>query len=247
MRQFGGLSAPVAVLVLFLFCCYLGLYHGFFGLLLSLLAGRGRDYRRALVTAPFLWVAVELARTRITGFPWNLLGIAQVDNVALCRIAAWTGVYGISFEIVLVNVALAAAFLVPREKRGAMLVAALAAAAVLQAGSWSKLRPAKPDHLRAAGAAKYSGLRQLDAGVFSADPERTDRPHREVRRRQSGEDRSDRLARIARAVLHQRSAISRMPSATWRAHTKAWIVAGSIGSDVRTSQAQSRQRSTPPP
>ena len=43
MRHFGGLSTPVAVLVLFLFCCYLGLYHGFFGLLLSLLTGRGRD------------------------------------------------------------------------------------------------------------------------------------------------------------------------------------------------------------
>lgn len=134
MHQFGGMSAPVAALVLFLFCCYLGLYHGLFGLLLGLLAGSTRDHRRALVTAPFLWVAVELARTRVTGFPWNLLGIAQVDNAALCRIATWTGVYGISFEILLVNVALASAFLVPREKRGAMLAAALAAAAVLQAG-----------------------------------------------------------------------------------------------------------------
>jgi len=86
------------------------------------------------VAAPFLWVATELARTRITGFPWNLLGTAQVDNVPLCRIATWTGVYGISCEIVLVNVAVAAAFLVPRQKRGALLVAALAAAAVLQSG-----------------------------------------------------------------------------------------------------------------
>ena len=133
MRQYGGLNGPMALLVLFLFCCYLGLYHGLFGLLLALLASP-RDDRRALVLAPFLWVGVELARTSITGFPWNLLGIAQVDNVALCRIAGWTGVYGISFEIALVNVALAAAFLVPRAKRGAMLVAALAAAVVLQAG-----------------------------------------------------------------------------------------------------------------
>ncbi len=133
MRQYGGLSTPMAVLVLFLFCCYLGLYHGLFGLLLSLLS-EPRDFRRALVLSPFVWVAVELARTRITAFPWNLLGIAQVDNSALCHISAWTGVYGISFEIVLVNVSLAAAFLVPKEKRGALLVAALAAAAVLQAG-----------------------------------------------------------------------------------------------------------------
>jgi len=134
MRQYGGLSTPLALLVLFLFCCYLGLYHAGFGLLLGLLAGSARDYRRPLVIAPFAWVALELARTRVTGFPWNLLGTAQVDNAALCRIAAATGVYGVSFEIVLVNVAVAAAFLVPREKRGTMLAAALAAAAVLQAG-----------------------------------------------------------------------------------------------------------------
>ena len=134
MRLYGGLSAPMAALALFLFCCYLGLYHGFFGLLLSLLVQGSRDFRRALVTAPFLWVALELVRTRVTGFPWNLLGTAQVDNVALCRITEWTGVYGVSFEIVLVNVAVAAAFVIPRQKRGAMLAAALAAAAVLQAG-----------------------------------------------------------------------------------------------------------------
>lgn len=134
MRQYGGLSSAAALLALFLFCLYLGLYHGLFGLLLAMLAGPDRDDRRALVTAPFLWVAMELARTRITGFPWNLLGIAQVDNVPLCRIASWTGVYGISFEIMLVNVAVAAAFLVPRKKRGPLLVAALASAAVLQSG-----------------------------------------------------------------------------------------------------------------
>jgi apolipoprotein N-acyltransferase len=146
MRQYGGLSTAEAVLALFLFCCYLGLYHGLFGLLVSLMASSGRDFRRALVIAPFLWVAVELARTRVTGFPWNLLGIAQVDNLALCRIASSTGVYGISFEIALVNVALAAAFLVPRQRRFALLAAALAAAAVLQAGRLVEAPPAKADH-----------------------------------------------------------------------------------------------------
>src|SRR5580658_9692403 len=146
MRQFGGMSTPLALLALFLFCLYLGLYHGLFGLLLGLMAGPGRDYRRALVAAPFLWVAAELARTRVTGFPWNLLGTAQVDNVSLCRIAGWTGVYGLSFEIVLVNVAFAAAFLVPKPKRGAMLAAALAAAAVLQAGRLIEAPGATADH-----------------------------------------------------------------------------------------------------
>jgi apolipoprotein N-acyltransferase len=134
MHEHGGLSVAAAALALFLFCLYLGLYSGFFGLLVGLAAGPGRDNRRALIAVPFLWVAVELARTRVTGFPWDLLGTAQVDNISLSRITTWTGVYGVSFEIMLVNVALAAAFLVPRKKRSTLLLASLAAAAVLQAG-----------------------------------------------------------------------------------------------------------------
>ena len=134
MHEHGGLSVAAAALALFLFCLYLGLYHGLFGLLVGLAAGPGRDNRLALVSVPFLWVAAELARTRVTGFPWDLLGTAQVDNISLSRISTWTGVYGISFEIMLVNVAVAAAFLVPRKKRATLLAAALAAAVVLQAG-----------------------------------------------------------------------------------------------------------------
>ena len=134
MHEHGGLSVPAAALALFLFCLYLGLYHGLFGLLLGLAAGPRRDNRLALVSVPFLWVAAELARTRVTGFPWDLLGTAQVDNISLSRISTWTGVYGISFEIMLVNVAVAAAFLVPRKRRSTLLAASLAAAAVLQAG-----------------------------------------------------------------------------------------------------------------
>jgi apolipoprotein N-acyltransferase len=74
MHEHGGLSTPAAALALFLFCLYLGLYHGLFGLLIGLVAGPGRDNRLALAAAPFLWVAAELARTRVTGFPWDLLG-----------------------------------------------------------------------------------------------------------------------------------------------------------------------------
>ena len=134
MHEHGGLSVPAAALALFLFCLYLGLYHGLFGLLLGLTVGPRRDNRLALISVPFLWVGTELARTRVTGFPWDLLGTAQVDNISLSRITTWTGVYGVSFEIMLVNVAVAAAFLVPRKKRATLLMAALAAAAVLQAG-----------------------------------------------------------------------------------------------------------------
>jgi apolipoprotein N-acyltransferase len=137
MHRYGGLPVPMAALALILFCMYIGIYQGLFGFLVALVAGRGSMPRRALVSAPFLWVAVELARTRITGFPWELLGYAQTANVALTRMATLTGVYGLSFEIVLVNSAFAAAFLVEKTRRKRLLLAAFGAALALQAGQWA--------------------------------------------------------------------------------------------------------------
>ncbi len=126
-----GWVRAAALGLLFLFCFILRSITDSFGLLISLLANpadsfgslepaRARSHsgtREVLLLAPFLWVAVELARTRITGFPWDLLGIAQVDNIPLARIATVTGVYGLSFEIMVVNTALAAAFVI-RSERG---------------------------------------------------------------------------------------------------------------------------------
>jgi apolipoprotein N-acyltransferase len=166
MHRYGGLPIPVAVLALVLFCMYVGLYHGMFGLLLAWVAGSnvsgskvggskvggqktaawGASIRRTLVAAPFLWVAVELARTRITAFPWELLGYAQTGNFALTRIATFTGVYGLSFEIVLVNSVFAAAFLAAKKRRKTLLAAACAAVVILQTGQWLAPPPAATDH-----------------------------------------------------------------------------------------------------
>jgi apolipoprotein N-acyltransferase len=174
MHRYGGMPLPAATLALILFCMYVGLYHGMFGLLQALVAGAkvagsnhprlekrldktgsnsaaaGPSIRRALGAAPFLWVAVELARTRITAFPWELLGYAQTANFGLTRITTLTGVYGLSFEIALVNSVFAAAFLVPndapKERRKLLLAAACVAAMVLQAGQLLSPPPVAPDH-----------------------------------------------------------------------------------------------------
>lgn len=145
MHGYGGLSAPVAAGVLVLFCLYLGLYHGMFAALLAR-TGRSRIFAgaRVLWVAPFLWVAVELARSRITGFPWDLLGTAQVENVPLSQLATITGVYGVSFVIALVNAGFAGVALMPKKKLRAVL--ALAAAIVLQAGIMFHPEPAPVTH-----------------------------------------------------------------------------------------------------
>jgi apolipoprotein N-acyltransferase len=139
MHVYGGIGTAMSILLLVLFALYLGLYHGLFGLLLALIAARRNGFSlRALVFTPFLWVAVEMGRAYITGFPWDLLGTTQIDNIPLSRIATVTGVYGISFEIALVNTAVAAAFLVPYARRKFLLTAALVAALVLHAGKLQK-------------------------------------------------------------------------------------------------------------
>ena len=144
MHSYGGLSLPVALFVLALFCLAAGLFHAGFGLLVSL-AARSRKHalRNALLLSPFFWVAMELARDRITSFPWDLLGVAEVSNVALTRIAVLTGAYGISFEIALVNAAFATALLMTPRARGRMLLLALVIAALLECGRFVPI-PAMP-------------------------------------------------------------------------------------------------------
>jgi apolipoprotein N-acyltransferase len=102
MYLYGALAKPIAAGILILFCLYLGLYHALFGTLVAALRRRF-DRQTALLLVPFAWVAVELARARITGLPWDLLGTAQVDNPLLTRLAPITGVYALSFVIAAVN------------------------------------------------------------------------------------------------------------------------------------------------
>ncbi len=103
MHFYGGLSKPVAAGILVLFCLYLGLYHALFGTLIAAFRRSRLGVRGALLLSPLAWVAVELARARVTSFPWDPLGVTQVDNPLLTRLAPLTGAYGISFVIAAVN------------------------------------------------------------------------------------------------------------------------------------------------
>ena len=103
MYLYGGLPKPLSLVILILFALYLGLYHALFGCLVGMLRRVGLGRNAILLLVPFVWVAVELARARITSFPWDLLGMTQVDNSLLSRLAPFTGVYGLSFVVALVN------------------------------------------------------------------------------------------------------------------------------------------------
>jgi apolipoprotein N-acyltransferase len=142
MNVYGRLGAPAAALITIAYCIIMGTHHGVFGLLVVMMARRSSGgNRRPLLLAPVFWVAVELARDRVIGVPWNPLGGAQVDNIPLARIAQTAGVYGLSFAVMLVNCALVAALLLRGQRRKNLFVTTVAAAIALQIGVFAKPAP----------------------------------------------------------------------------------------------------------
>jgi apolipoprotein N-acyltransferase len=139
LNGYGKLVGPLAALITAGYCIIMGMQHGVFGLLVVLMARRSSaGNRRPLLLAPFFWVAIELYRDRITGVPWQPLGGAQVDNIPFARIAQTTGVYGLSFAVMLVNCAFVAALLLRAQRRKNLLISAVAAAVALQIGVLAK-------------------------------------------------------------------------------------------------------------
>lgn len=130
MHFYGGISKPVAAGILVLFCLYLGLYHALFGALIASFRRSRLGVQGALLLSPFAWVAVELARARITSFPWDILGITQVDNPLLTRLAPWVGAYGLSFIIAGVN-ALWLTRITLKERRFTRIILGVAGVAIV--------------------------------------------------------------------------------------------------------------------
>jgi apolipoprotein N-acyltransferase len=137
MLLYGGLPPVVSALILLLFSLVLGLYFGLFGLGIAFVQQRTGSTRWALLFAPFLWTALELAGARITSVPWDQLGYSQVDDRTLTLLAPWTGVYGISFLLVAANAFLAERIVSKFERTNLAyrVIAAMVLAALL-AGVW---------------------------------------------------------------------------------------------------------------
>lgn len=92
------------------------------------------DFQRCLYAAA-AWVSSEWIRTVILqGFYWGI-SYSQSFEPALIQTAAWTGSYGISFVIVLVNCLLWNAFQNPSERKALIIWALAIFAVVYMAGA----------------------------------------------------------------------------------------------------------------
>lgn len=140
--RYGGISAPVAVLLVAGLCLLLGLYWaGFFATLAQAVRRRGEG---ALLLAPFAWVLWEWLRgTMLTGFPWWGPGYALSLYPALLQNVRFFGILGLSLLALLAASAVA---LWVRERGSPVTLAAVAASLVLYGAAffWGGIKEHKP-------------------------------------------------------------------------------------------------------
>lgn len=134
MFLYGGLPSAVSAGILVLYSLILGLYFGLFAWMVAVTRNTfGSTF--SLLLAPFLWVATDLLASLFTKVPWDELGYAQVGNLLLTRIAPFTGVYGVTFVLIFVNIIFVRALIANRTRwRVGFAILGLLLAAILQSG-----------------------------------------------------------------------------------------------------------------
>ena len=105
VHTYGNVPLILSGLILLLLVVYLSLFIGAFTFLTRLI--QMRSGIQTIFLTSIIWVALEYLRSFfLSGFPWANLGHSQYLNLPFIQMADITGVYGLSFVILLVNAAL---------------------------------------------------------------------------------------------------------------------------------------------
>jgi len=134
LTVYGHLSSVLSVFFIVLLSAYLALYFSAFAFGIRWI--RTKTELSETLLGPPLWVALEYLRGfLLSGFPWELLGYSQYRVLSLVQIADLTGVYGVSFLIILANAALYRLALFAAERRWSPAFREVLAAGILIAGT----------------------------------------------------------------------------------------------------------------
>lgn len=124
LHRYGGLSAPLAVFLILLFCLALALYPALLAALYARL--RPSCWGGRAVLAAACWTACELLRGQVfPAFPWLAIGYTQTPPSPLAGWAAVLGVYGLGFLLALSAALLVEAWREPARRRLALTLAVL--------------------------------------------------------------------------------------------------------------------------
>jgi apolipoprotein N-acyltransferase len=98
--HYGGLPMVVSLLIYIILVLVMALFWAFFCLIWIKIY---QSFPKlAFLLTPFLWISFEyILAYFLTGFPWGLLGSSQYLNLYFIQLASITGVYGLSFVLVL--------------------------------------------------------------------------------------------------------------------------------------------------
>jgi len=141
--QFGGVPMPVAMLLAIVFAMFMSLFYALAGWVSVSLTQRFSLSRLQglLIVFPSIWTLSEVARGYfLTGFPWLSLGYSQTGS-PLAAFAPVTGVFGVSWLVVLISASLVLLVVgTIREKTVGLMTALLVVAVVSVSGlvSWSQ-------------------------------------------------------------------------------------------------------------
>ena len=127
---FAGDNYRLSITAYVFFCLYFAFYWGIWGFFSSLIKKYCTNTLFFVILSACLWVALEYVRTYILGsWPWLIIAYSQYKFPQLIQIAEFTGVYGVSFAIILINGLLY--FGIFEKKRNYLFYAAILFAAIL--------------------------------------------------------------------------------------------------------------------
>ena len=113
MISYGGLHPFLSYFLTFLLVLYMALYFAFFSFFFVRFSYKFKSL--FFLSVPSIWVSLEFIRAHLfTGFPWILVGYSQFEMHYIIQIADLTGIYGISFFIILINYILFNSFVSPK-------------------------------------------------------------------------------------------------------------------------------------
>ena len=138
LNRFGGLSAPLAVVLILLACAALALYPALFACVFARLRPAHWAGRVLMVAA--CWTLSEFLRGQVLpAFPWLAIGYTQTPPSPLAGWAAVSGVYGLSFLLAATTALLVEAWREPALRRQALIWAMMPwlAGAGLRLIEWS--------------------------------------------------------------------------------------------------------------
>jgi len=99
--QYGYLPFYLGIFIMLLLALYLSLYVSLFSAGIVYFKKRGFP---VILVAPVLWSCLEYVKSHLlTGFPWENLAYSLHDMIPFIQIIDISGVYGLTFVIVLVN------------------------------------------------------------------------------------------------------------------------------------------------